>query len=177
MIKLLVPKSVVDEAKKYSRFVGEIRGSITQGDGNICGFISKKMVATYLNVPLSIEVGKPNIIYGGKRIGIHGTRTSVSPQPFHSCNITDSNFRNLVFDGYIFARVSYENDKMWIVGCCTREDLSQKSKFLRAGDPEGDNGYRTRVDCHNIKISSLSSLDTLLGLRKPAGEDQMPIVW
>jgi hypothetical protein len=40
-----------------------------------------------------------------------------------------------------------------------KEDFLNDARFLKAGIPDGDNGWSPTIDCYNVKISDLGYTD------------------
>jgi hypothetical protein len=50
--------------------------------------------------------------------------------------------------------------KGWFLGFMPKQEYFDKSKFMKKGDFDPDNGYEVRADCYNLYIEDLRNVQS-----------------
>ncbi len=90
----------------------------------------------------------------GKRIDVKTKRTNYKPRDYYDCSIAAYNTKQKC-DSYVFVRVLNDFSRAWILGEKGKSDYFKEARFLKKGQIDGDNGFRVKSDCYNLKISDL----------------------
>jgi hypothetical protein len=156
MIEMAITDEIIARAKKKSLEMGKIRNSITEGMGNMAGFIGEQIanevIKGIINNTYDYDIINDNVLWDVKT-----KRCTSRPRPHYECSIAALNTHQICTN-YAFVRVLYLNDvwhKAFILGWLEKDEYFKKAKFLKKGDFDSDNNYIVKADCYNVKISDL----------------------
>ena len=161
MVEVETTYEMLQNADVAARNLGELRNSITNGDGNLAGFVGKYMVASYLGRPLT-KTPDFDILYDGQRIEVKTKRCSSKPRSYYECSIAEYNPHQRC-DYYVFVRVLNDMSRGWILGAMRPDEYFQRCKVKEAGQRDYDNDFRFHCKSYNLPIESLHPLHGLLG--------------
>jgi hypothetical protein len=158
IIPLYVPDRIRLKALEYQKSLGTLKNSITEGKGTPAAYVGKMMVADYLGIHCVSRSYHENFVYYGDRINVKSVRCSSQPFGFYDVSITFDvdDFQNI--DGFIFTRVSYNYRRVWICGYQSKKDHKEKSRKMRTGEVDLNNGYKCSKGCYKIQIKDLVPL-------------------
>jgi hypothetical protein len=157
VLELSVLESDLNQADKRSIEVGVMNGSRTQGQGNVAGFIGEILTARTLGVTID-DTFQYDLKYKDLKIDVKTKSCSSPPKPNYLCSVMSYQLKNDT-DGYIFARVNIPARRCWILGYISKQDLLEKGKFCKKGEPDGS--FFFKEDCWSIEISQLTAIETL----------------
>jgi len=160
MIEIPVSEDVIKEATRKAQEMGKLNNSITEGLGNVAGFIGEIVVGKYLNATMQ-NTYDYDLILGRLHIDVKTKRCTSPPKKYYDCSVADFNTKQQC-DYYVFARVLYKNDKWgnaWLLGYYPKQEYIKKARFLKAGQTDGDNGFIVKADCYNMRIQDLHSIE------------------
>jgi hypothetical protein len=160
-----ITKNIIEYATLKSIQMGNLNNSITNGEGNIAGFIGEilalkalKLTGSNLKSSSSYEydiLDNQNISWDVKT-----KRRTVKPQPYHNCTVADYNTKQKC-DRYIFVSL-YNLDEGFILGWISKDDFYKKAKFFKKGeiDPLSppNKTFRFTADCYNIEAKHLNAI-------------------
>lgn len=158
MIELKISDKILIEAKLRAKKLGKLNNSITEGSGNIAGYIGQLLVAEYLNAEepdnYNFDVKKDNITYEVKT-----KRCTSKPRQEYDCSVSDFNTKQDC-DYYIFVRVLEDFSKAWILGKKKKADYFNEARFCEKGkvDEKSTFGWKFKADCYNLEISKLETI-------------------
>jgi hypothetical protein len=158
MIELQISDEILTEAKSRATKLGKLNNSITEGAGNIAGYIGQLLVAEYLNAEepddYNFDVKKDNTTYEVKT-----KRCTSRPRKEYDCSVSDFNTKQNC-DYYLFVRVLEDFSKAWILGKKKKADYFNEARFCEKGkvDEKSTLGWKFKADCYNLSISELESL-------------------
>jgi hypothetical protein len=142
--------------------MGEIRNSITKGQGNIAGFLGEEIANAILDG--TIENTKDyDLIHDGLRYDVKTKRCTSKPRPHYECSIAAYNTRQKC-DRYLFVRVEWINDKVkraWILGWMDKKEYFEQAHKLTKGEIDPSNNFVVKADCYNIAIKDLHEVHTI----------------
>lgn len=151
---------ITPETRYYADFesekIGVLKNSITEGKGNLAGYIGKKVVADYLGVPVNPSTDF-DMVYDGNRINVKTKRTNYPPSKVYECSIAAFN-TNQQCDWYVFTRVHNDLSRAWILGYMGKHEYFATARFLKKGDYDHTNRFQTKADCYNVSIMKLHDL-------------------
>lgn len=153
LIEMPITKKMIQVAQQKSIEMGKLNNSITEGAGNLAGFIGEAMVAHFFRVPL-INTYDFDVIYKDIKIDVKTKRTSVEPKPFYECSVADYNIKQDC-DGYLFTRVLTNLEKGWLLGYMPKAEYYMRSIKHRKGELDTQNNFRFKADCYNLSIQQL----------------------
>lgn len=156
-----------DSAWEKSKEMGLINGSFMKGKGRVVGFLGEEVVANFIGAEID-NTYEYDIIKDGILLDVKTKKCISEPKMHYEVSISDWNTRQKC-DGYVFARIEYHKNapkKKWgnayILGWYPKDEYFEKARFLKEGTKDGDNGYRVRSDCWNMKIEDLYSINDFL---------------
>jgi len=158
MIELQISDRILTEAKLRATKLGKLNNSITEGAGNIAGYIGQLLVAEHLNAEepdnYNFDVKKNNITYEVKT-----KRCTSRPRQEYDCSVSDFNTKQNC-DYYLFVRVLEDFSKAWVLGKKKKADYFKEARFCEKGkvDEKSTFGWKFKANCYNLSISKLESL-------------------
>ena len=159
MIELEISGDQFIRARKKAIDMGTIANSITNGGGNLAGFIGEILVTDYINAKEQNTYDYDIVDLVGNKIDVKTRRCNSEPKPHYDCSIAAHGTKQKC-DMYVFVRVLNNFSKGWILGKITKDDYFSKAKYHKKGALDDDNKFRYKTNCYNVKISDL---DTLYG--------------
>ena len=173
MVEIPFTQEMVDSAKKKAKIMGSINNSILKGRGNFAGFLGEEAVASYIKANIiSFDEGENK--YGhdlnknGKRIEVKTKRRTVKPRLNYDVSVAATSKHQADkkgLDVYIFTSIQFDGNepkKIWIIGQKDRDAYFKEARFIKKGEPEGDNGFIARIDMYNMVTTELDGLDDSL---------------
>jgi len=145
-----------------------LNNSITQGKGNLVGFIGEEMFRTLKGGEYSAEDGShfdyDIVMESGKKVDVKTKSCTSAPSGRYNASIAAYNTKQEC-DIYAFMRVEVDREtkiptgRAWYMGATLKQHFFEDADFFRKGDvdPESDFGWRFRADCYNLKYDDLRS--------------------
>ncbi len=154
MIELDIDKALIKEAKQKSEEMGELRNSITEGEGNVIGFLGEILVANHFGGVID-NTYDYDIRVGNRKVDVKTKKTTVVPLSHYLCTVAAYNTIQEC-DSYYFVRIDITKKKGYLLGGLTKKGFFKKAKFYKEGeiDPDG-NGWTFKADCYNLPIWKL----------------------
>lgn len=157
MIEISITDECYQKSEKRAKELGKIKNSITNGEGNLAGFIGEQVVSDYYNFRIENTYDYDLLDACGRRIDVKTKRTTVKPKDYYECSIAAYNTSQNC-DAYFFVRVSKDMKLAWILGYKMKNAYFKEAKFLKKGQVDPDNNFTVKADCYNIPISKLDQL-------------------
>ena len=154
MIEIVVTGDMLVTARDKAAEMGKLRNSITNGAGNIAGFIGEAIAQQVMGGVLANTYEYDLILCNGKTVDVKTKQTSVKPLETYECSIAGLNATQEC-DYYAFVRVKNDFSVGWFLGVYKKQQYMIDSVFLKKGTIDPDNGYVVRSDCYNLKINQL----------------------
>ena len=158
-IEVDVSERVREQARIYSRNLGELSGSIKKGKGNFIGYIGKIVVSEYLGVRLNVESKSYDFMYGGRRAAVKAKGRKGCPDTSFAVTVTMDKAETQDCEIYIFTCISYDHKKAWILGWYPKERYLEEAEEVLKGTRDARNGWEASADCYNMDISELYPLE------------------
>jgi hypothetical protein len=156
MITIEPTKESIDEAKKLAKEMGKLNNSITDGKGNIAGFLGEVLARKLLNATQSNTYNYDIILSDGKTVDVKTKRTNHKPKDYYDCSVAALNTKQKC-DYYAFMRVMNDYSKAWFIGLIPKETYLNSSSFMKKGDIDKDNNFTVRSDCYNMSINKVGT--------------------
>jgi hypothetical protein len=158
MIEFKITDEMVRKAWAKSIDMGKLKNSITEGDGNIAGFIGEQVAnlvigGTIVNTKDYDLVGPDGTTYDVKT-----KRCTSEPMTHYECSVAAYNTVQKC-DKYIFIRVEFVDNKYtraWYLGSIDKNLYFNKARKLYKGQKDGSNWFTVKSDCYNLKIEDLN---------------------
>lgn len=157
MIELQVSADQFVRAREKAIDMGRIANSITNGGGNLAGFIGEIVVTDYINAKEDNTYDYDIVDKSGNKIDVKTKRCNSEPKTNYDCSIAAHGTKQKC-DMYIFVRVLNDFSKAWILGKILKDDYFEKSKYHKKGELDPDNKFKFKANCYNIKIHQLDTV-------------------
>lgn len=146
-------------AEQRSEKLGVLKNSITNGEGNIAGYIGQMLVNLYLKGS-EPDVFNYDVIKDNVRYEVKTKRCTGEPKEHYNCSIANYNTKQKC-DYYVFVRVLEDYSKAWILGKKKKDDFFKEATFNKKGEPDPSSGnkWNYKADCYNLEISKLEPLN------------------
>jgi len=154
MIEVAVTPDMLVSARDKAVEMGKLKNSITNGAGNIAGFIGEDIAQHILGGRLINTFHYDLLLKNGTRLDVKTKQTSVKPLPSYSCSIASLNIEQDC-DYYCFVRVKNDFSVGWYLGVYEKQQYLKDAVFLKKGCVDESNGYVVKSDCYNLAISQL----------------------
>lgn len=154
MIEIVVTADMLVDARDKAAEMGKLRNSITNGAGNIAGFIGEAITQQVLGGTLTNTYDYDLVLDDGTKIDVKTKQTSVKPLETYECSIANLNTTQEC-DFYAFVRVKNDFTVGWYLGVYPKDQYMLDAVFMARGTIDSSNGYVVRSDCYNLKINQL----------------------
>jgi hypothetical protein len=152
--KIKITPEIMAWASSRAQEMGRLNNSITNGEGNLAGFIGEAIV-------LHCKGGKSSNTYDydlispkGRKVDVKTKRTTVAPKPHYACTVPLLNTRQKC-DIYAFTRVLNSCEVGWFLGWLDKREFFERATILRKGDVVPSNGFICKSDCYDLPIKML----------------------
>lgn len=163
--KIPVKPEWLTQAKLDAQNMGKLRASITNGEGNLAGFVGEIVVQNLLGAIRS-NTYDYDLLLGDKLIDVKTKRCTSKPLPNYECSVAAFNTKQKCTH-YIFTRVlEPDYSTCWVLGYLEKEEYFNVSRFCEAGtvDEKDHRGWTFKADCYNIEIGQLKDVRELWNL-------------
>ncbi len=154
MIEIVVTGDMLVTARDKAAEMGKLRNSITNGAGNIAGFIGESIAQQVMGGVLANTYDYDLILCNGKTVDVKTKLTSVKPLDTYDCSIAGLNTKQDC-DYYAFVRVKNDLSVGWYLGVYDKQQYMLDSTLMKKGTIDTANGYVVKSDCYNLKINQL----------------------
>lgn len=157
MIELEVSSDQFVRARKKAIDMGRLANSITNGGGNLAGFIGEIVVTDYLKATEKNTYDYDIVDNLNNKIDVKTKRCNSEPKSHYDCSIAAHGTKQKC-DMYIFVRVLNNFSKAWILGQITKDKYFEKATYHKKGDLDDDNKFKYKTNCYNVRISDLDTV-------------------
>lgn len=158
---ILVSPEMIQQAKLKAEALGTLNNSITDGDGNVAGYVGQAAVAKYFGVPEAETFEWDLLAPNGMRVEVKTKRQiDFPPQPNWACSVCDKNAHQQC-DIYCFVRVTHDYRKAWICGFISPKRFKLYAIFWKKGWFDPDNDMVIKEDCWSVPVSELMDWETI----------------
>ena len=154
MIEAKITEFHIEMARALAKELGQLKNSITSGEGNLAGFIGEVIVADITGASHRNTYDYDLILPSGKSVDVKTKRTNYPPKDNYDCSVAAFNTKQKC-DYYAFVRVKNDLSVAWVLGFYEKSLYFKDAKFYKKGDYDPDNKFTFKADCYNIKISNL----------------------
>ena len=135
--------------------MGELRNSITKGDGNVIGFLGEIVVCDWLGLKQGNTYDYDFTLPNGKTVDVKTKRCRSIPKPDYDCSVSAFNTRQKC-DYYLFNRIHTDLSKLWVLGYVEKQTYFNNAIKHWAGQTDL-NGFTYKSDCYNMPIKKLKN--------------------
>ena len=187
VVEILPSDAQFEKLKELVPVRKNLRGSITEGDGELIGALGEIVVADYFKLPMvnDGENWNPNYDLIHPEMGlvdVKSKRQNVLSLGLHYANtVWDASKDRQKCDYYCFTRIrlleaeeaanDFKNCVVWILGVHTKKEYFKKASLIRKGEVDPSNSFKVKDDCWNLPISQLEPLNlsqAVFSSRKPS---------
>lgn len=157
MIEVVITEQMKRRAWQKARKMGELKNSITGGDGNIAAFLGEEVANFIIGGTIDNTYDYDIIDKDGITYDVKTKRCTSEPKPEYECSVANFNTKQKC-DRYIFVRIENINGKWgraWVLGYMPKEEYFEKARKLKKGERDGSNWFKVKSDCYNVAISEL----------------------
>jgi len=165
IIEIPVTTPIMTMAHTKSIDMGILKNSITNGEGNLAGFIGEGLVFEYLMNNAEMVSWENTFEYDlilnkDIRIDVKTKRTSVKPKINYDCSVVANKRQDC--DVYVFTRVKNDFSVGWLLGYLPAKEYFEVANFMEKGTIDPSNGWKVSKDCYNIPIDELRNINELI---------------
>lgn len=157
MIEVVITAEMLVNARDKSAAMGKRFNSITNGAGNIAGFIGEAIAHQVLGGYIENTFDYDLVLADGTKVDVKTKNTSVKPLDSYDCSIADLNTTQKC-DYYAFVRVKNDFTVGWYLGVYPKDQYFKDAVFMKRDTIDPSNGYTVKTDCYNLKINQLRNL-------------------
>jgi hypothetical protein len=153
MKEIEIKKEWIEEAEQKSKEMGQLRNSITKGEGNVVGFLGEIVAANYIKAKIE-NTHDYDIVKNDVKIDVKTKKCSSKPKDFYECSISGYNTKQNC-DVYLFVRILNDNSKAWLCGMIPKTKFFKNAKFYPKGFIDTSNNMKFHCDTYNMMIKDL----------------------
>lgn len=155
MYRVEIKPEWLEQAKMESKELGVLRNSITEGEGNLAGYLGEVILSHITEAEIQ-RTYQYDIVYDGWKIDVKTKRCTSVPQPEYFCSVAAYNTTQEC-DYYTFVRVLEGFKVAWLLGTIAKADFFKRAMFGKKGqiDPTSTLGWTFKADCYNLPIAEL----------------------
>lgn len=170
LIPIPVTSEMLERARAKAADLGNLRNSITKGDGNVAGFLGEEALLAYLGTEASpVNTRNYDVIFRGWKIDAKTKRRKSAPREDYDCSVAAYNTGQKC-DIYVFASVTYDCKMVHLCGWMPHDEYYEHATAMEEGQQDSNivNGkkYEFHADCYNMKYFQLKRMEDLKNLAK-----------
>ena len=160
IIEVEITSDILETARRKANKLGALRNSITEGDGNLAGFIGEAIANSVINGELANTYDYDILGTDGVKYDVKTKRCTSAPKPHYECSVAAFNTKQAC-DVYVFTRVWFDISRRprwrggYILGYMEKQEFYRRARKLNRGDIDPSNNFVVKADCYNIKISDI----------------------
>lgn len=158
----------ITEAKRIADEMGCLPKSQNKGGTNVMSVIGELAAADYLGASRVAEVNYDYDLFIGARnlrIDVKSKYAENIPSVDYAMSVWADNVKQKT-NYYLFTRVSYDHDYVWLCGWLPKLEFFAQSTFLLQGDVDPDSTlidpYKASYDRFNVYLRNLNKMSDLL---------------
>jgi hypothetical protein len=157
MITVNITQDQVNQAEAKAIELGRLRNSITEGEGNMIGFLGEIIVANFFDGIIQ-NTYDYDIIISNKRVDVKTKKTTVKPESYYFASVAAYNITQKC-DSYYFVRIDLANMIGYLLGGLSKKSFFKKATFNRRGEVDSSSsfGWTFKADCYNLSIDKLKN--------------------
>lgn len=156
MLEVHITDAMQERAIQKAEEMGRLYNSITNGDGNLAGFLGEEVANCIIGGTIT-NTYDYDIIKDATKYDVKTKRCTSKPKEHYECSIAAYNTKQKC-DTYVFVRIECKNNnwgRAWILGYFPKSEYFKKAKLLKRGDIDHSNGFIVKADCYNMAIKDL----------------------
>jgi hypothetical protein len=159
-VRWKITNELNDIAFAKAQRLGNLRNSITKGEGNIAGYLGEEVVKRHLGGVIDeVNLYNHDILVGRSRIEVKTKRRTVYPKIDYEVSVAKTS-RHQRPDYYVFTSVDAEY--IWILGFIEYQEFLDLAREVKAGETDVRNGFVCHTDMLNLEHQFLYPIRTML---------------
>lgn len=157
MVEIEITEEMKKRAWRKAREMGKLKNSITDGDGNIAGFLGEEVANQVIMGQITNTYDYDIIEDSGVKWDVKTKRCTSAPKDYYECSVAAFNTKQQC-NNYAFVRIENVNGKWgraWFLGAYNKNDYFDDATLLKKGQIDPSNNFKVKADCYNIAISKL----------------------
>lgn len=154
MIEVSITPNMISNAKAKAFEMGTLRNSITDGEGNLAGFIGEEIALSVIGGKITNTYDYDLVSKTGFTVDVKTKRTTVAPLPHYECSVAELNTKQDC-DYYAFVRVNVDRNVGWFLGVYKKDNYYRDATYLIKGQIDPSNNFKVKSNCYNLPISKL----------------------
>jgi hypothetical protein len=159
--QVLITDQMREIAHKKAKEMGTLRNSISNGDGNVIGFLGELAAWSIIGGKLANTYDYDIVLKDSRTVDVKSKRAKVVPLPYYECSVAAYNIKQKC-DFYCFVRVTNEYDKAWVLGMVEKDRFYKMANYVPKGSIDGDNRFEIKDNCYNLKIQELDDAEYIV---------------
>lgn len=149
-----------ENAKRESdKYKDNVTRSLLYGEGTYAGCLGEEMFHKVFPFMKRFNTRHYDFIYEkddliNLKFDIKTKQRSVPPMLHYDCSVNELNGKQEL-DYYVFAQVMTDFERGWLLGTMKSETYFKKARFIKKGEVDPSNNFKSLCDMWNIPISSL----------------------
>lgn len=163
IVEIPIKRVWEQQAEKDAKEMGQLKGSITRGEGNKAGFIGEIVGCGVCQGKRCNTFQHDFLLPNGQKVEVKTKRCSGKPKLHYNCSVCLDN-PNQTCDYYLFIRVNYEFTTCWVLGYLPKEEFMKLAFILEDGEldlVDNARGFVAKRDCLNVTIEQLRDIKEL----------------
>lgn len=156
-IEVEISEEMLAIAKRKAEKLGELKNSITRGEGNIIGYLGELVAQKVIGGEIKDTRDYDIITEDGVKYDVKTKKCVSPPQQHFECSVTNYNTTQKC-DKYIFVRVLKDYSKGYICGELPHDEYYKKATFIQQGQLDPRNKWRALCDCWNVPMTDLNEV-------------------
>lgn len=158
MIELPITPEIIHLAQQKADEMGTLRGSITEGTGNLAGFIGELLVCQITGAISSNDFQHDLNLEGCVLLEVKTKQRTKAPLITYEVDVAARNVRQKA-DYYVFVSVLYDQSVGHILGCMPKYEYLMESRFREKGTNCG--GFVVKASCFSMPIKNLRPIEEI----------------
>ncbi len=163
-VEVKVTSAMLEIANQKAKELGELKNSMTQGEGNVTGFLGELIAQHVMGGELHNTRDYDLMLPGDIKADVKSHRSFVVPQPHFNFSLSGIN-TSQACDIYIFVRLLKDLTSGWCIGWMEKSVFFEEAMFIQQGQVDRRNNWRARCDCWSMTMQQLSDPKSQVILR------------
>lgn len=161
IIEVQITPEMRERAEKKAKELGELKNSITRGQGNLVGFLGEEIAHSVLGGEIKNTGDYDIVLEDERKVDVKSKKCSGPPEDHYDCSVANYN-TSQECDEYCFVRVLKDYSKGWVCGTMAKADFYRKATFWQQGQFDPRNRWRCKADCYSLPISQLDEVHKVI---------------
>jgi len=158
MIEVPVTDFMLEEAKKKAADMGQLKGSMMQGERNLTAFLGEIAAQKVIGGKFHNTYDYDIMMESGKTVDVKTKRVKYKPKDYYDCTIFGYNATQDC-DYLLFTQVLSDLGTVYVLGGYNKRRFLEDSTYIKAGSVVGTNNLTYKKDNYVMEIKDLLPMD------------------